>query len=124
MLITSNLPRHFWAEAISMACYIINRVMIRPLLKKTPYELFKGRKPNITHFRTFRSKCFMHNNGKDNLGKFDARSDEGILLGYSSHRKAYRVYNKRTMCFNESINVIFNESNALLNNVHDDDFEI
>ncbi|GAB2299566.1 hypothetical protein Dimus_038569 [Dionaea muscipula] len=125
MLIASNLPKYFWAEAVSTACYIINRVMIRPILKKTPYELFKGRKPNITHFRTFGSKCFVHNNGKDNLGKFDARSDEGTFLGYSSNSKAYRVYNKRTMCIEESIHVVFNESNALLDeNLQDDDYEL
>jgi len=28
---------------------------------------------------------------KDNLGKFDAKSDEGIFLGYSMNSKAYRV---------------------------------
>ena len=68
--------------------------MIRSILNKTPYELFKGRKPNIMHLRIFRCKCFVHNNGKDPLGKFDPRSDEAIFLGYSSHSKAYKVFNK------------------------------
>nr|XP_009597079.1 uncharacterized protein LOC104093065 [Nicotiana tomentosiformis] len=44
------------------------------------------------------------------LGKFDAKSDEGIFLGYSSQSKAYKVYNKRTQCVEESIHVIFDES--------------
>jgi hypothetical protein len=71
------------ADAFSIACYVINRVLIRPILKKTPYEIFKGRKPNISHFHVFGSKCFVLNNGKDNLGKFDAKANEGIFLGYS-----------------------------------------
>ena len=56
----------------------------------------------------------MLNNGKDNLGKFDAKSNEGIFLGYSLQSKAYRIYNKRTMNIEESIHVTFDESNAIL----------
>ena len=78
MLIASGLPRNFWAEALNTSCYIINRCMIRPILNKTPYELFKGRKPNIMHLRVLACKCYVHNNRKDALGKFDLRSDEAI----------------------------------------------
>ncbi|XP_075104577.1 uncharacterized protein LOC142178612 [Nicotiana tabacum] len=46
----------------------------------------------------------------DQLGKFDAKSDEGIFLGYSSQRKAYKIYNKRTQYVEESVHVIFNET--------------
>ena len=53
-------------------------------------------------------------NGKDHLGKFDAKSDEGIFLGYSLQSKAYRIYNKITMIIEESIHVSFDESNAIL----------
>ncbi|KAG5524024.1 hypothetical protein RHGRI_030883 [Rhododendron griersonianum] len=84
--------------------------MIRPILNKTPYELWKGRKPNISHFRAFGCKCFVHNNDKDDLGKFDARSDEGIFVGYSTSSKAYRVFNKRTLVVKESVHVAFDET--------------
>ena len=53
---------------------------------------------------------FVHHNGKDNLGKYDARSDERIFLGYSLNSKAYRVLNKRTSMVEESIHVVFDES--------------
>ena len=126
MLCENNLPRYFWAEAINTSCYIINRAMVRPILKKTPYELFKGRKPNISYFHPFGCKCFVLNNGKDNLGKFDAKSDEGIFLGYSTNSKAYRVFNKRTLVVEESIHVIFDEANSTLRKVSfdSDDIEI
>ncbi|KAG5561088.1 hypothetical protein RHGRI_004190 [Rhododendron griersonianum] len=84
--------------------------MIRPILNKTPYELWKGRKPNISHFRAFGCKCFVHNNDKDDLGKFDARSNEGIFIGYSTSSKAYRVFNKRTLVVEESVHVAFDET--------------
>ena len=66
----------------------------------------------------------MHNNGKENLGKFDARSDEGIFLCYSSLSKAYKVYNKRTMKVEESMHVVFDETemhDSRGNNNDDDD---
>jgi len=116
MLIASGVPKKFLAEALNTSCYIINRCMIRPILNKTPYELFKGRKPNIMHLRVFGCKCFVLNNGKDVLGKFDPRSDETIFLGYFSHSKAYKVVNKRTVCVEESVHVLFHETNSLIEN--------
>ncbi|XP_070014477.1 uncharacterized protein [Nicotiana sylvestris] len=113
MLLSSKLPHNFWAEAVNTACYIISRCMTRPLIEKTPYELLKGRKPNISHLRAFGCKCYVHNNRKDFLGKFDPRSDEGVFLGYYSHRKAYKVFNKRTLCVEESVHVVFDETNIL-----------
>ena len=124
MLCENNLPKYFWAEAINTACYVVNRISIRPILKKTPYELFKGRKPNIAYFRSFGCKCFVHNNGKDNRGKFDAKSDEAIFLGYSSSSKAYRVFNIHTKIVEESIHVIFDESNPLARKVDDCDADL
>jgi len=48
----------------------------------------------LSHLRVFGCKCFVLNNGKEKLGKFDAKADDGILLGYSSNSKAYKVFNK------------------------------
>ena len=84
-------------------------------MDKTPYELWKNKKPNISYFKVFRSKCFILNT-KDNLGKFDAKYNVGIFLGYSSS-KAYRVFNKKkkkTMVVKESIHVVFDEYNDSL----------
>ena len=53
----------------------------------------------------------MLNNRKDNLGKFDAKGDESIFLGYSLTSKAFRVFNKRSLVVEKSIHVIFDESN-------------
>ena len=105
MLNESNTPKYFWADAVHTACYVINRVLLRPNLNKTPYELLKGHKPNISHLHAFGYKCFILNNGKRALGKFDSKADEGIFLGYSIHSKAFRVFNKYLMQVEESIHV-------------------
>jgi hypothetical protein len=56
------------------------------------------------------------------LGKFDAKSDEGIFLGYSLNSKPNRVYNKRSLTIEESIHVVFDEVDSLKpKNIDDDD---
>ncbi|GAV87077.1 hypothetical protein CFOL_v3_30503 [Cephalotus follicularis] len=97
LLNENNLPKYFWAEAINTSCYILNRISIRSFLKKTPYELWRGRKPNIGYFHAFECKCFIHNNGNDHLGKFDSKVDECIFLGYSTSSRAFRCFNKKNL---------------------------
>ncbi|KAJ9567467.1 LOW QUALITY PROTEIN: hypothetical protein OSB04_003433 [Centaurea solstitialis] len=93
MLSEANLATQFWAEAVNTACYTQNRSLIVKRFRRTPYELFCNRKPSIEHLHIFGCVCYILNN-KDNLGKFDSKSDDGIFLGYSSISKTYRVFNK------------------------------
>ena len=109
MLHNKDVARNLWGEAINTTCHTVNRVYFRPGTKKTPYELWKGRKPNVKYFRIFGNTCFILKD-RENVGKFDSRSDEGIFMGYSSTSKAYRVYNKRTMKVIETVNVVIDES--------------
>ena len=81
-------------------------------MNKTSYELWNNRKPKISYLRVFECKFFILNT-KDNLGKFDSKVDEGIFLGYSTSSKAYRIFNKRTLVVEESMHVVFYESNSL-----------
>jgi len=86
-------------------------VLIRPILKKIPYELFKGRRPALNHLKVFGCKCFVLNNGKEQLGKVDSKADEGMFLGYAINSHAYRVYNKRLIIVEEYVHVVFDETN-------------
>ena len=78
MLDDYSTSEKFWAEAINTACHASNRVYPHRLLKKTPYELITGKKPNISYFRVFGCKCFIYK--KKRLGKFESRCDEGFFL--------------------------------------------
>jgi hypothetical protein len=83
--------------------------MLRNNTDKTPYELWKGRPTNVKHFRVFGSKCYIkREDGR--MGKFDSHVDKGILVGYSSTRKAYKCYNLRLNKVVESINVTIDET--------------
>jgi len=110
-----KLPKDFWTYALSTICYTLNKVLIRSILKKTPYDLYKGIKPNISHLRVFGCKCFIVlNNGNESLSKFDAKADETIFLAYSLQSKAHRVFNRRTLCVEESIHVVCDETNSIV----------
>ena len=89
---------------MNTSCHIGNRIFFQAGTKKTAYEIWKGKKPKVKYFRVFGSKCYILNDW-ENLGKFDAKSDEGIFLGYSTTSWEYRVFNKRTKMVMESINV-------------------
>jgi hypothetical protein len=62
----------------------------------------------VKHFRVFGSKCYIKRED-DIIGKFDSRVDKGILVGYSSKRKAYKCFNLRIIRIVESINVMIDE---------------
>ena len=61
------------------------------------------------YFRTFGSKCYILKD-MEHLSKFDSKSDEGILLGYSMASKAYRVFNFRDSSLMESVNVVVDDA--------------
>ena len=109
MLLNKKLPQKFWAEAVSTLCHIGNKIFFRAGIKKTSYEIWREKKPKVKYFQVFGSKCYILND-RENLWKFDAKSNEGIFLGYSINSRAYRVYNKRTKMVMESINVVIDDT--------------
>ncbi|GJX41780.1 putative ribonuclease H-like domain-containing protein [Tanacetum coccineum] len=113
MLADSKLPTTFWAEAVSTACYVQNRVLIVKPHNKTPYELFRGIKPAIGFMKPFGCHVTILNT-LDKLGKFDGKSDEGFFVGYSLSSKAFRVYNIRTRKVQENLHVGFLENKPML----------
>ncbi|GJW25869.1 retrovirus-related pol polyprotein from transposon TNT 1-94 [Tanacetum coccineum] len=108
MLANLLLPIPFWAEAVNTACYVLNRVLVTKPQNKTPYELLIGKPPSISFMRPFGCPLTILNT-LDPLGKFDGKSDEGYLLGYSTTSKAFRVYNKRTKRVEENMHIDFLE---------------
>ncbi|GJT52334.1 putative ribonuclease H-like domain-containing protein [Tanacetum coccineum] len=67
-----------------------------------------GKSPSISFMRPFGCSLTILNT-LDSLGKFDGKSDEGYLLGYSTSSKAFRVYNKRTKRVEENLHINFLE---------------
>ncbi|GKB89140.1 retrovirus-related pol polyprotein from transposon TNT 1-94 [Tanacetum coccineum] len=112
MLIFSRLPEFLWAEAVATACFTQNRSIIHTRHNKTPYELLRGRKPNVEYFHVFGSLCYPTND-RDDLGKMKPKADIGVFIGYSETSRGFRIYNRRTKKIMETINVKFDELTAM-----------
>nr|GFA77828.1 retrovirus-related Pol polyprotein from transposon TNT 1-94 [Tanacetum cinerariifolium] len=109
MLADSLLPIPFWAEAVNIACYVQNRVLVTKPHNKTPYELLLGRAPSIGFMRPFGCLVTILNT-LDPLGKFDGKADEGFLVRYFVSSKDFRVFNSRTRIVQETLHINFLEN--------------
>jgi hypothetical protein len=74
----------------------------------TPFELRFGRKSSVSHLKPFGCKCLVWKHG--NLDKFESRSSDDILLGYTPHDRSYRVFNLETDTVVKSYVVTFAET--------------
>ncbi|GJR25416.1 putative ribonuclease H-like domain-containing protein [Tanacetum coccineum] len=108
MLADSKLPTMFWTKAVSTACYVLNRVLVTRPHNKTPSELLSRKVPNISHLKPFGYHVIILNTS-DHLGKFEGKADESFLVGYSTHSKAYRVYNLSNKKIEETLNLRYME---------------
>ncbi|GJT16745.1 putative ribonuclease H-like domain-containing protein [Tanacetum coccineum] len=104
MLADSMLPTMFWTEAVSTACYVLNKVLVTKPHNKTPYELVSRKVPNISHLKPFGCLVTILNTS-DHLGKFEGKADEGFIVGYANNSKAYRVYNLSIKKIEETLNL-------------------
>ena len=118
MLLNKQIPQKFWGEDMNTSCHMGKRIFFRMGIKKTAYEIWNGKKPRVKYFRMFGSKWYILND-RENPGKFDAKSDEDIFLGYFTTSRAYRVFNKRTKTVMESINVKIDDAIAKVEMVDD-----
>ncbi|GKC31720.1 putative ribonuclease H-like domain-containing protein [Tanacetum coccineum] len=108
----ARTPQQMGAEAINTTCYTQNRSLIRHRYNKTPYELMQNKKPDLSFLYVFGSLCYPTNDHED-LGKFDAKADIEIFVGYAPVKKAFRFYNRRTRIISETIHVTFGELTAM-----------
>lgn len=108
MLFYAKLEPRYWAEAIATAAYITNRSPSRSLEGKTPYEMWYGRKPNLSHIRIFGTEAMVHI-PKQKRQKWDKKSTKLILVGYCENSKGYRLLDPTSRKIIKSRDVIFHE---------------
>jgi len=95
LLYEKKMPLKFWAEAVKTASYLLNRMTTRVLGAKTPYEIWYGFKPNVDHLKVFGSPCYVLQ-PEVKRRKLDQKADMGILIGYSTKSKAYKIYDLKS----------------------------
>ena len=84
----SSLPPNMWGKAVKAASYLNTCMPTRTLEDTTPFEMWCGERPDVSHLCELGCKVWVHIPG-DNP-KIYNRSVECILVGYSDSSKAYR----------------------------------
>ena len=107
LMMEKNVALKYWREVVSTTVYTLDKVQIKKGTNTTSFKLWYGHSPNVKHFKQFICKCYILKESRN--GKFDAKSDEGIFLGYSTRRKAYKCLNTNTNKVVKSANVNFDE---------------
>ncbi|KAL2227763.1 UNVERIFIED_CONTAM: Retrovirus-related Pol polyprotein from transposon RE2 [Sesamum indicum] len=95
LLFQASLPIRFWGDAILTATYLINRTPNKSLHWLTPYELLHDHSPHYDHLRTFGCLCYA-TNLNPHRSKFCSRALKCVLIGYSMHQKAYKLFGLET----------------------------
>ncbi|PKU78985.1 Retrovirus-related Pol polyprotein from transposon TNT 1-94 [Dendrobium catenatum] len=104
----ANLSLPFWAEAVSTANYLVNRLPSSTIQNQTPYYRLYGRHASYSHLRTFGCLCFPWTKPYA-PHKLAPRSQVCIFLGYSSNHKGYRCLQIATNRIYISRHVVFCE---------------
>ena len=106
-----EVPNYFWGEAVRHSTYLINRIAAKTLVFQTPYEAFRGKKPNIGHLRVF--GCTAYDKVETgNLKKLDHRSRPLVHLRTEPGSKAYRLFDPTQQKIIVSRDVVFEENKA------------
>lgn len=90
-----SVPNELWGEAVRHSTYLINRLATRSLNEKTPYEMLRLRKPNMSHLKVFGCVCFARTETPGRK-KLDDRTRKLVHLGTEPGSKAYRLFDPDT----------------------------
>ncbi|KAK2965746.1 hypothetical protein RJ640_003284 [Escallonia rubra] len=109
LLFQMKVPKPFWADAISTACFLINRMPSTVLNGDVPYNVLFPTKPLFpVEPRIFGSTCFVRD-VRPHLTKLDPKALKCVFLGYSRLQKGYRCYSPDLHKYLVSTDVVFSE---------------
>ena len=107
MCLACNAPGSFWDEFFQTAAYLTNLTAATSNLRRTPYELWFGRIPSLSHLCEIGCRAFSLEH--PSLSKIYPRSNPCILIGYAPHSKAYRLWDPTSNRLFNSFHVTFTE---------------
>ena len=110
LLFQMNVPKHFWDDTVSTACFFINRMPSSVLNWATPYpQLFPNKLLFPIDPKAFGCICFVRV-VRPQVSKLDLKSLKCIFVGYSRVQKGYRCYCPTLRCYFVSTDVAFFET--------------
>ena len=84
-----KLDKRLWMEIAEMVVYLKN-CSPTSAVAMTPYELWHGTRPNLSHLKIIGSTAYIHV-PKERRTKLDTHSPKGIMIGYGGTNQ-YKVW--------------------------------
>ena len=113
LLIGGRVPPSLWTDAITCAVYLINRLPVPSRKGSIPYCLWNNVSPTeitLEHLRIFGCAAYTTIPMPLRDGKFAPTAIAGVMVGYDSEHKGYRIYHPPSRKVFVSTQVKFDES--------------
>ena len=112
LLKQASLPSSSWVRAVEAAFYLTNRFLSCSLIpNKTPFELFSGRKPDLSNLKVFGCTAFRFL--EVGVKRLDSKAVKEVFVGYGRTHDSDYLYNPVTGKIRHSRNVSFKEKEFL-----------
>ena len=115
MLYQANMPKSFWAEAVTTAAYLNNRLPCEAINHDIPFERWHQRSLSIKDLRELKPfGCIVHihvpKERQEANSKVDTQSTTGCFIGYTGSNTMWRIWDFERNVFVNSHSVIFFET--------------
>jgi hypothetical protein len=110
--LNAGLAKIFWAVAVSMACYLINRSPRAALDGKVAEEVWTGNEVDYSGLRVFGCPTYVHIPSEERL-KLDPKSRHCVFLGYGKVVKGYKLWDPKANKAVINRDVVFDENSML-----------
>src|SRR5438445_9145531 len=95
MLDETGLSKAFWGECLASLVHVLNRCPTDALKDSTPYEMWHGVKPDVSHLRVWGCTAYVLIQ-KDKRHSLDSHVEECIFIGYPEGYKGWKFFNPTT----------------------------
>ena len=128
MLEESELPQHWWAEAMLTATHTKNN-LYHESTKQIPFTHISQLDPDARRRYPFGTPCINYNQRQSSVSKLHLRGSNGRFIGYNSHNtKGYRILdqnNERVINVNvKDVKFVQNDTVSLSSIISPNDDEI
>ncbi|KAL6311472.1 hypothetical protein AAG906_012053 [Vitis piasezkii] len=107
-----HLLETFWADAVSTACFLINRMPTVVLKGDIPYKVIHPQKSLFPlEPRIFGCTCYVRDT-RPFVTKLDPKALKCVFLGYSRLQKGYRCFSPDLNKYLVSTDVVFSEDTS------------
>jgi hypothetical protein len=97
MMKESGLAMAFWGEPLAALIHVWNHCPTGSLDNATPYKLWNGHKPDVSHLRVWGCTAYVHVQ-KDKCPALRPHYEKCVFIGYPDGYKGWKFYNPTTKC--------------------------